>query len=85
MSCYVALGAVPHLECDPLEGESMSKLVFAAVLMAACYTAYRAILRAAERQRDSMVRARAQSRVEPRDLGTLREVEDGLYVPDNHR
>lgn len=63
----------------------MSKLVFAAVLMTACYTAYKAILRAAERQRESMIRARAQSRVEPRDLGTLREVEDGLYVPDHRR
>lgn len=63
----------------------MSKLVFAAVLMVACYTAYKTILRAAERQRESMVRARAQSRVEPRDLGTLREVEDGLYIPDHGR
>jgi hypothetical protein len=63
----------------------MSKLVFAAVLMAACYTAYKAIVAAAERQREAMIRARAQSRVEPRDLGTLREVEDGLYVPDTHR
>ncbi|HUD53456.1 hypothetical protein [Parvibaculum sp.] len=62
----------------------MSKLVFAAVLMAACYTAYKAVLRAAERQREQMVRARARHSVEPRDLGTLREVEQGLYVPDSH-
>tara|TARA_R110000868_G_scaffold55378_1_gene172111 strand:- start:1269 stop:1460 length:192 start_codon:yes stop_codon:yes gene_type:complete len=60
----------------------MTKLVFAAVLMAACYSAYKAVVRAAERQRESMVRARSQSRVEPRDLGTLRETSDGLYVPD---
>lgn len=63
----------------------MSKLVFAAVLMAVCYTAYKAVLRAAERQREQMVRARARHGVEPRDLGTLREVENGLYVPDSHR
>lgn len=60
----------------------MTKLVFAAVFMAACYSAYKAIARAAERQRESMVRARSQSRVEPRDLGHLRETDDGLYVPD---
>ncbi len=58
------------------------KLVFAAVFMVACYSAYKAVVRAAERQRESMVHARRQSRVEPRDLGTLRETEDGLYVPD---
>ncbi len=62
----------------------MSKLVFAAVLMAACYTAYKAVLRAAERQREMMVKARARTSVEPRDLGTLREVEQGLYVPDSY-
>jgi len=61
----------------------MSKLVFAAVFMAACYTAYKSVLRAAERQREAMVKARARSG-EPRDLGTLREVEDGLYVPDSY-
>jgi hypothetical protein len=60
----------------------MTKLVFAAVFMAACYSAYKAIARAAERQRESMVHARRQARVEPRDLGTLRETEDGYYVPD---
>lgn len=60
----------------------MTKLVFAAVFMAACYSAYKAIARAAERQRESMVRARNQSRVEPRDLGRLRETDDGFYVPD---
>lgn len=60
----------------------MSKLVFAAVLLAACYTAYRALQRAALRQRDSMVRARTKASVEPRDLGRLCEVEDGLYVPE---
>lgn len=63
----------------------MTKLVFAAVLMAACYSAYKAVVRAAERQRESMVRARSHSAIEPRDLGTLRETSDGLYVPDNHR
>lgn len=61
----------------------MTKLVFAAVFMAACYSAYKAIARAAERQRESMVRARSQSRMEPRDLGTLRQTDDGLYVPDS--
>ncbi len=61
----------------------MSKLVFAAVFMAACYTAYKSIVRAAERQREAMVKARARTTGEPRDLGTLREVEDGLYVPDS--
>lgn len=64
----------------------MTKLVFAAVFMAACYSAYKAIVRAAERQRESLVRARSQSqsRVEPRDLGTLRQTDDGLYIPDTH-
>lgn len=61
----------------------MSKLVFAAVFMAVCYTAYRSVLRAAERQREAMVRARARGN-EPRDLGTLRETEEGLYVPDSY-
>ena len=61
----------------------MSKLVFAAALMAACYTAYKALLRAAQCQQEAMVKARARARVEPRDLGALREVEDGLYVPDS--
>ncbi|HEX7775405.1 MAG TPA: hypothetical protein VF449_02635 [Parvibaculum sp.] len=60
----------------------MSKLVFAIALMAAFYSAYRALLRAAERQRESMVKARARTGVEPRDLGTLREIERGLYVPE---
>lgn len=60
----------------------MSKLVFAAVLLAVCYTAYRALQRAAARQRESMVQARTKASVEPRDLGRLREVEDGLYVPE---
>jgi hypothetical protein len=62
----------------------MSKLVFAAALMAAFYTAYKALLRAAERQREAMVRAHARAHVEPRDLGRLREVESGLYVPESH-
>nr|RAV97576.1 hypothetical protein DBT41_15175 [Aerococcus urinae] len=62
----------------------MSKLVFAVAILAAFYSAYRALLRAAERQRESMVRANApKSRVEPRDLGTLREIERGLYVPES--
>lgn len=61
----------------------MTKLVFAAVFMAACYSAYKAVVRAAERQRESMVRARSRSSIEPRDLGTLRETSDGLYVPDS--
>ncbi|MFZ3034816.1 MAG: hypothetical protein WA138_12485 [Parvibaculum sp.] len=63
----------------------MTKLVFAAVFMAACYSAYKAIARAAERQRENMVRARSQSRMEPRDLGALRQTDDGLYVPDSRR
>ncbi len=61
----------------------MSKLVFAIALMAAFYSAYRALLRAAERQREAMVKATARGRVEPRDLGTLREIERGLYVPES--
>jgi hypothetical protein len=58
------------------------KLVFAAVFMVACYSAYKAVVRAAERQRESMVRAHQRAQVEPRDLGTLRKTDDGLYVPD---
>lgn len=62
----------------------MSKLVFAAILAMACYSAYKVFALAAERRRESMVRARARSRVEPRDLGRLRETERGIYVPDDH-
>lgn len=61
----------------------MTKLVFAALLVAACYSAYRAMSSAAERQRQVFARARAGRRAgEPRDLGTLRE-ENGIYVPSN--
>lgn len=63
----------------------MTKLVFAAVLLAACYSAYKAFARAAERQREMAYARKGQSRVEPRDLGTLREAEDGFYVPENRR
>lgn len=63
----------------------MSRLVFATALLVAFYTAYRAILRAAERQREAMVRARAKTSVEPRDLGSLREIERGVYVPEDRR
>ncbi|MGV8998496.1 MAG: hypothetical protein ACOH12_16270 [Parvibaculaceae bacterium] len=64
----------------------MTKIVFAAVLFAACYSAYKAFARAAERQRENLAYARArQGRVEPRDLGTLRETDEGFYVPENRR
>ncbi|MGB5092083.1 MAG: hypothetical protein WBN97_02065 [Parvibaculum sp.] len=59
----------------------MTKFVFAALLVAACYSAYRAMSAAAERQRQVFARARTP-RQEPRDLGTLRE-ENGVYVPSN--
>lgn len=64
---------------------AMSKLIFAAAVLVAFYSAYKAILRAAERQREAMVKATARPRVEPRDLGTLREGEGGFYVPDSTR
>lgn len=60
----------------------MTKLVFAALLVAACYSAYRAMSAAAERQRQVFARAHARKSGEPRDLGTLRE-ENGVYVPSN--
>jgi len=65
--------------------KAMSKLVFAAVLMAAFYSAYRMLARAAERQREAVVRANARASVEPRDLGRLRETEAGVYVPEDER
>lgn len=61
----------------------MTKIVFAAIFLVAFYAAYQAIQRAAMRQREAF--ARAQSRVEPRDLGTLRDGGDGIYVPDHSR
>lgn len=63
----------------------MTKIVFAAVFIAVCYAAYQALTRAAERQRQSFAHARSRSRVEPRDLGTLRDSGDGIYVPEHSR
>lgn len=63
----------------------MTKIVFAAVLVAVCYAAYNAIQRQATRQREAFARARSRSRMEPRDLGTLRDSGDGIYVPDHAR
>ena len=63
----------------------MPKIVFAAVFIAACYAAWQAVARTAERQREAFVRARARGRVEPRDLGTLRDAGDGVYVPEHSR
>lgn len=61
----------------------MTKIVFAALLIGACYSVYRAVANAAEKQREVFARARAgQKSVEPRDLGTLRE-QNGIYVPEN--
>ena len=64
----------------------MTKFVFAALLVAVCYSAYRAIMRTAERQREAQVRTRKPSgSIEPRDLGRLRETDSGIYVPDEER
>lgn len=63
----------------------MSKFVFAALLLVAFYSAYRALMRSAERQREAQVRAKARKPVEPRDLGRLRRSENGIYVPDEDR
>ncbi|MBI1262635.1 MAG: hypothetical protein GC184_13025 [Rhizobiales bacterium] len=61
----------------------MTKIVFAALLICACYSVYRAMATAAEKQREIFARARAsQKSVEPRDLGTLRE-QNGIYVPED--
>ena len=63
----------------------MTKIVFAAVFLVAFYAAYQAIQRTAMRQRETFARARPQRRMEPRDLGTLRDGGDGIYVPDHSR
>ncbi|MAB13698.1 hypothetical protein [Parvibaculum sp.] len=63
----------------------MTKLVFTAIFLAACYSAYRAVVKAAERQRMAMAEARSRSRMEPRDMGRLRRTRDGYYVPEDHR
>lgn len=63
----------------------MTKIVFAAVFIAACYAAYSALNRAAQRQREAFARAQSRSRMEPRDLGTLRDGGDGIYVPEHSR
>ncbi|NIJ41715.1 hypothetical protein FHS78_002005 [Parvibaculum indicum] len=63
----------------------MTKLVFTAIFLAACYSAYRAVVKAAERQRSAMAAARARGRMEPRDMGRLRQTRDGYYVPDDGR
>jgi hypothetical protein len=63
----------------------MTKIVFAAVFILACYSAYRALARAAERQRQAFARAQSRSRMEPVDLGTLRDSGDGIYVPEHSR
>lgn len=59
----------------------MTKIVFAAVFIAVCYAAYNAI----QRQREAFARAHSRSRMEPRDLGTLRDGGDGIYVPEHSR
>lgn len=63
----------------------MTKIVFAAVFIAACYAAYQAISRTAERQREAFARAQSRRRMEPRDLGSLRDSGDGIYVPEHSR
>ena len=63
----------------------MTKLVFTAFFLAACYSAYRMVVKAAERQRAAMAEARARARVEPRDMGSLRQTRDGYYVPEDYR
>ncbi|WP_333669928.1 hypothetical protein [Parvibaculum sp.] len=63
----------------------MTKIVFAAVFVAVCYAAYNAIQRQAARHREAFARARSHNRMEPRDLGTLRDGGDGVYVPDHAR
>jgi hypothetical protein len=63
----------------------MTKIVFAAVFIAACYAAYQAVQRQTMRQREAFARARASRRVEPRDLGMLRDEGDGIYVPEHSR
>jgi len=60
----------------------MSKLIFAALLLVAFYSAYRVLMRGIERQREAQVHAKSRSQVEPRDLGHLRRSESGIYVPD---
>jgi len=63
----------------------MTKIVFAAVFILAFYAAYKALQRSIERQREAFARTQPRSRVEPRDLGTLRDRGDGTYVPDHSR
>ncbi|MBX3446360.1 MAG: hypothetical protein KF765_06370 [Parvibaculaceae bacterium] len=63
----------------------MTKIVFAAVFVLAFYAAWQAVQRAAQRQREAFARARPQHRMEPRDLGTLRDSGDGIYVPEHTR
>lgn len=63
----------------------MTKIVFAAVFIAASYAAYNALARTAERQREAFARAQSRRRMEPRDLGTLRDGGDGVYVPEHSR
>jgi hypothetical protein len=65
--------------------DEMTKIVFAAVFLLAFYAAWQAVQRAAQRQREAFARARPQNRMEPRDLGTLRDGGDGIYVPDHSR
>ncbi|MDP2122828.1 MAG: hypothetical protein Q8J92_00465 [Parvibaculum sp.] len=63
----------------------MTKIVFAAVFILAFYAAYKALQRSLERQRAAFARTQSRTRVEPRDLGTLRDRGDGTYVPDHSR
>ena len=65
--------------------DEMTKIVFAAVFVLAFYAAWQAVQRAAQRQREAFARARPQNRMEPRDLGTLRDGGDGIYVPEHSR
>lgn len=66
----------------------MSNAVFTAVLMAVAYTAYRALTKAAEQRRRAVFaefdrRSKGQASGEPRDLGRLRQIEGGVYVPEH--
>jgi len=63
----------------------MSKFVFAAIVLVVFYSAYRALVRSIERQRETLARAPRSKSVEPRDLGRLRKTDGGIYVPDEHR
>jgi len=63
----------------------MSQLILTGLLVAAAWSALRALQKAGEKRREQVAEFARKATVkpdEPRDMGTLRETDTGVYEPD---